>query len=152
MRLLIQRAAHASVTIDGAVKSSIGSGLLVFAGFCEGDDEALIDPMVQKLTGLRIFEDDWGKMNLSVKDTGGEILAVSQFTLYADCRKGRRPSFTNAMPPDRAKELYKLFIRALAQAMGAEPATGEFGADMKIELLNDGPVTIMLDSDEIVRR
>ena len=150
MRVLIQRVKNASVTIDGVLKSSIEKGLLVFVGFCEEDTENLIEPMAQKFAGLRIFEDENEKMNLSVSDVGGEILIVSQFTLYADCRKGRRPSFTNAMAPAVANEYYEKFISAVESITGVAPKTGEFGADMKVELLNDGPVTIMLDSKEIL--
>lgn len=150
MRALIQRVKHASVTIDGNLKSSIENGLLVFLGFCESDTEAVIEPLAQKLAGLRIFEDENGRMNLSVADTDGEILVVSQFTLYADCRKGRRPSFTNAMAPDSANGYYERFVKVLGGITGKTPKTGEFGADMKVELLNDGPVTIMLDSKEIL--
>lgn len=150
MRALIQRVKHASVTIDGKVKSSIEKGLLVFVGFADGDTQDLIEPIAKKLSGLRIFEDENEKMNLSVSDVDGEILVVSQFTLYADCKKGKRPSFTNAMAPDLANEYYEKFVNLLADMTGKEIKTGEFGADMKVELLNDGPVTIMLDSAEIL--
>lgn len=150
MRALIQRVKHASVTIDGVVKSSIEKGLLVFVGFAEGDTEGLIEPIAKKLSGLRIFEDENEKMNLSVSDVDGEILVVSQFTLYADCKKGKRPSFTNAMAPSLANEYYEKFVKLLESITEKEVKTGEFGADMKVELLNDGPVTIMLDSKEIL--
>jgi len=150
VRALIQRVKHASVTIDGKVKSSIEKGLLVFVGFADGDTQDLIEPIAKKLSGLRIFEDENEKMNLSVSDVDGEILVVSQFTLYADCKKGKRPSFTNAMAPDLANEYYEKFVNLLADMTGKEIKTGEFGADMKVELLNDGPVTIMLDSAEIL--
>ena len=150
MRALIQRVKHASVTIDGVVKSSIEKGLLVFVGFAEGDTEGLIEPIAKKLSGLRIFEDENEKMNLSVSDVDGEILVVSQFTLYADCKKGKRPSFTNAMAPSLANEYYEKFVKLLEDMTQKEVKTGEFGADMKVELLNDGPVTIMLDSKEIL--
>ena len=150
MRALIQRVKHASVTIDGVVKSSIEKGLLVFVGFAEGDTEGLIEPIAKKLSGLRIFEDENEKMNLSVSDVDGEILVVSQFTLYADCKKGKRPSFTNAMAPSLANEYYEKFVKLLENITEKEVKTGEFGADMKVELLNDGPVTIMLDSKEIL--
>jgi len=150
LRVLIQRVKNASVTIDGELKSSIEKGLLVFVGFCEEDTENLIEPMAQKFAGLRIFEDENEKMNLSVSDVNGEILVVSQFTLYADCKKGRRPSFTNAMNPAKANEYYEKFVKVVSDITGKSPKTGEFGADMKIQLLNDGPVTIMLDSKEII--
>lgn len=150
MRALIQRVKYASVTIDGSVKSNIENGLLVFVGFCRDDTEALLKPMAEKLAGLRIFEDENGKMNLSVSDTDGEILVVSQFTLYADCRKGRRPSFTNAMEPGIANDYYEKFVKLLFDITTKMPKTGKFGADMKVELLNDGPVTIMLDSAQIL--
>ena len=150
MRALIQRVKHASVTIDGVVKSSIEKGLLVFVGFAEGDTQDLIEPIAKKLSGLRIFEDENEKMNLSVSDVDGEILVVSQFTLYADCKKGKRPSFTNAMAPSLANEYYEKFVKLLESITEKEVKTGEFGADMKVELLNDGPVTIMLDSKEIL--
>lgn len=150
MRALIQRVKHASVTIDGVVKSSIEKGLLVFVGFAEGDTEGLIEPIAKKLSGLRIFEDENEKMNLSVSDVDGEILVVSQFTLYADCKKGKRPSFTNAMAPSLANEYYEKFVKLLESITEKEVKTGEFGADMKVELLNDGPVTITLDSKEIL--
>lgn len=151
MRILIQRVKNASVTIDGELFSSIEKGILALVGFCEGDTEDLLEPMAKKMAGLRIFEDENEKMNLSVEDIGGEVLSVSQFTLYADCRKGRRPSFTGAMKPDTASEFYEKFNSILAQITGKEPKTGVFGADMKVELLNDGPVTVMLDSNEIVK-
>ena len=150
MRALIQRVKHASVTIDGVVKSSIEKGLLVFVGFAGDDTEGLIEPIAKKLSGLRIFEDENEKMNLSVSDVDGEILVVSQFTLYADCKKGKRPSFTNAMAPSLANEYYEKFVKLLEDITQKEVKTGEFGADMKVELLNDGPVTIMLDSKEIL--
>lgn len=152
MRILIQRVKNASVTIDGQLKSSINHGLLALVGFCEGDREDYLRPMAEKMANLRIFEDENGKMNLSCIDTSGEILAVSQFTLYADCSHGRRPSFTDAMKPDTANEYYEKFVKLLEDITGKEIKTGEFGADMKIELLNDGPVTIMLDSAEIVKK
>ena len=122
----------------------------MFVGFAEGDTEGLIEPIAKKLSGLRIFEDENEKMNLSVSDVDGEILVVSQFTLYADCKKGKRPSFTNAMAPSLANEYYEKFVKLLESITEKEVKTGEFGADMKVELLNDGPVTIMLDSKEIL--
>ena len=152
MRALIQRVKHASVTIDGVVKSSIEKGLLVFVGFAEGDTEGLIEPIAKKLSGLRIFEDENEKMNLSLGDVGGDILAISQFTLYAECKKGRRPSFVEAMNPQKAEEFYNKFVKICEDLTGKRIETGIFGADMKVELLNDGPVTIILDSDEIIKK
>ena len=149
MRILIQRVKNASVTIDGEEKSRISGGLLALVGFCDGDKEEYIRPMAEKMANLRIFEDENEKMNLSCIDIDGEILAVSQFTLYADCSHGRRPSFTNAMKPDPANEYYEKFVKILEEITGKEVKTGEFGADMKVELLNDGPVTVMLDSADM---
>jgi len=147
MRILIQRVKNASVTIDGKLKSKIDAGLLAFVGFCEGDREEYIRPMAEKMANLRIFEDENERMNLSLMDVDGDILAVSQFTLYADCSHGRRPSFTEAMKPDTANEYYEKFVSVLKELCGKEIKTGEFGADMKVELLNDGPVTIVMDSE-----
>ena len=152
MRILLQRVKRASVTIDGSLHSSIEHGLLALVGFCEGDKEEYILPMAQKMAGLRIFEDENEKMNLSVGDADGDILAVSQFTLYADCSHGRRPSFINALKPDTAEEYYNKFVKALAEITGRDIATGVFGEDMKVELLNDGPVTVMLDSEDIIKK
>ncbi len=152
MRILIQRVKNASVTIDGNVRGSIEHGLLAFVGFREGDREDYILPMAQKMAGLRIFEDENGKMNLSVTDVGGDILAISQFTLYADCSHGRRPSFVNALNPAQASEYYDEFVRVLGEITASKIQTGEFGADMKVELLNDGPVTVMLDSKDIIKQ
>lgn len=151
MRILLQRVKSASVTIDGKVKSSIGQGLLAFVGFSEGDKEEYILPMAQKMAGLRIFEDENEKMNLSFSDVGGDILVVSQFTLYADCSHGRRPSFIGAMKPDTAEDYYNKFVDTLGDITGKDIGTGSFGADMKVELVNDGPVTIILDSCDIVK-
>jgi len=151
MRILLQRVKYASVKVDGEVIASIDDGILALVGFCEGDRDEYILPMAQKLAGLRIFEDENEKMNLSVSDIGGRILAVSQFTLYADCSHGRRPSFVNALKPDLASGYYELFVEKLGEITGTKIETGKFGADMKVELLNDGPVTIVLDSDEIVK-
>ena len=150
MRIILQRVKHACVAINGKINGKIEKGFLVLVGFKEGDEESYIKPMAEKLTGLRIFEDENEKMNLSVSDVDGVILVVSQFTLYADCKKGKRPSFTNAMAPSLANEYYEKFVKLLEDMTGKEVKTGEFGADMKVELLNDGPVTIMLDSKEIL--
>jgi len=151
MRLVLQRVKYASVTVDGSISGKIEKGFLVLVGFKEGDKESFIKPMAEKMTGLRIFEDEDEKMNLSLADVGGDILAVSQFTLYADCRKGRRPSFTGAMNPAQAEEFYEKFVKTCEDITGKKVERGIFGADMKVELLNDGPVTIILDSDEIVK-
>lgn len=151
MRIVIQRVKNASVKIDGTVKGAIGQGILALVGFCEDDTEQLLEPMAEKMINLRIFEDSDEKMNLSLTDVGGELLAISQFTLYADCRKGRRPSFTSAKRPDEAEALYDKFVEVCEMKLGHKIQTGSFGADMKVELLNDGPVTIILDSTEIVK-
>ena len=148
MRFVIQRVKHASVAIDGEVRSEIGRGLLVLIGIGQEDDEKTADKMVQKLVNMRIFEDLDGRTNLGLKDVEGELMLISQFTLYADCRKGNRPSFTAAGAPDMAEQLYEYIKDRCA---GHIPAvrSGEFGADMKVELLNDGPFTVILDSAEI---
>jgi D-tyrosyl-tRNA(Tyr) deacylase len=145
MRAVLQRVREASVTVDGATVGQIGPGLLVLLGVGKADTEADLDFMVDKIPALRIFEDDAGKMNRSLLDTSRAMLAVSQFTLYADTRKGRRPSFTDAMEPERAKQLYALFCER-CRALGLTVAEGVFAADMKVSLVNDGPVTITLDS------
>ncbi|MBQ4630350.1 MAG: D-tyrosyl-tRNA(Tyr) deacylase [Clostridia bacterium] len=152
MRIVIQRVKRASVTVDGEITGKIGQGFLALVGFCETDDDSLLDPMADKMVGLRVFEDSDEKMNLSLGDVDGELLAVSQFTLYADCKKGRRPSFVFAKKPDEANRLYEKFVEICEQKMGKKVQTGIFGADMAVELLNDGPVTIILDSDEIVKK
>jgi D-tyrosyl-tRNA(Tyr) deacylase len=146
MRVVIQRVSKASVTIDDKAFSSIGNGMLVLAGFEHADTTEDLDWMSAKMINLRIFNDHTGVMNLSVKETGGEILLVSQFTLHASTKKGNRPSYIRSAPPDAAIPLYELFIRKVAEQLGKEVKTGIFGADMKIDLLNDGPVTIIIDS------
>jgi D-tyrosyl-tRNA(Tyr) deacylase len=148
MRLLIQRVTQASVRIDGEVVGEIGHGLLVLIGITAQDTPAIADRLIRKALDLRIFEDGEGKMNRGVEEVSGGLLLVSQFTLYANCRKGRRPSFIDAAPPPIAQPLYEHCIR-VAQASGLTVQTGRFGADMKISLINDGPVTIMLDSAEL---
>lgn len=148
MRFLIQRVAHAAVEVEGRTIGSIGKGILVFAGISGTDTEAIADKMVRKLVGLRIFEDENGKTNLDLKTVGGEMLIISQFTLYADCKKGNRPSFTNAGAPGPAEKLYQYIIRRCRQE-AAKVEEGSFGAEMKVSLLNDGPFTIWLDSEEI---
>ena len=151
MRAELQREKHAKVTIDGRVSGEIGTGFLILLGVAPEDtpEEALY--LAKKCVGLRVFEDENDKMNLALADVGGKILAVSQFTLYADCRKGKRPNFTRAAKGDQARELYEYFVDC-CRGLGVETQTGEFGADMKVELLNDGPVTIMLDTDELIRK
>ncbi|WP_026351260.1 D-aminoacyl-tRNA deacylase [Hymenobacter aerophilus] len=146
MRLVLQRVRHARVTVEGRVTGQIGPGLLVLAGFAPDDDAAILDRLARKMVQLRIFADDEGKMNRSVLDVGGEVLVVSQFTLLADTRKGNRPSYIGAAPPPLAVPLYEQFVALVAGLLGRPVATGEFGADMQVELLNDGPVTIVLDS------
>ncbi len=144
MRLVIQRVSQASVEVNSEIVGRIGRGWLVLIGVQSSDGTAAVSYLVDKLINLRAFNDPDGKMNLSVRDIEGEILLVSQFTLYADCRKGRRPSFTQAAPPDLANKIYTDFVTATKQA-GLKVETGQFGADMKVDLLNDGPVTFILD-------
>lgn len=146
MRTVIQRVRHASVTIDGQVHSAIGNGLLLLLGVEESDTSEDVDWLVRKVVGLRIFDDEQGVMNRSVMDIGGEALVVSQFTLYASYKKGNRPSWLRAARHDISIPLYEEFCRKLSEAMGKPVGTGEFGADMKVELLNDGPVTICMDT------
>lgn len=152
MRIIIQRVKHASVTIDGEITGKIGRGFMALVGFCEGDKEDYLRPMAEKMIWLRVFEDENERMNLSLADVGGDILAVSQFTLYADCKKGRRPSFVSAMKPDTASGFYDKFVGICEEITQKKVQTGIFGADMKVDLLNDGPVTIILDSDEIIKK
>ncbi len=149
MRFVIQRVTHASCTVDGEVTGKIGKGFLVFIGISQSDTKEIADKMIKKLIGMRIFDDENGKTNLSLSDVDGEILLISQFTLYADCKKGNRPSYTNAGAPDMANELYEYIIAQCRQLYG-KAEKGIFGADMKIDLLNDGPFTILLDSAEIM--
>lgn len=149
MRAIIQRVTHASVTIDGAVKGAIGQGLMILLGVSEGDSEAEAVYLADKCTGLRIFTDENDKMNLSAADIGGSLLVISQFTLYGDCRKGKRPSFVRAARPEQAIPLYEKFLERCRES-GLPVETGEFGADMQVELLNDGPVTIVMDTAEML--
>jgi len=146
MRAVIQRVASASVTIDGAVKSAIGQGLLILLGIGHEDGPEDIDWLVKKVAGLRIFDDEAGVMNCSIVDVGGEALVVSQFTLMASTRKGNRPSYIGAAGHELAIPLYEHFCAALSSAIGRPVGTGEFGADMKVALVNDGPVTICIDT------
>lgn len=146
MRILIQRVKKASVTIDNIVKSSINKGLLIFVGICDEDSKEDIQWLVKKVVNIRLFDDENGVMNLSLLDTGGELLAVSQFTLMASTKKGNRPSYIKAAKPEISIPLYEEFCKEIEAALGKKIGTGEFGADMKVELLNDGPVTIFIDS------
>ncbi len=148
MRALIQRVSQAAVSIEGSECGSIGKGYLILLGVGQNDNKHEAELLFNKIFGLRIFEDDAGKTNLSLADVGAEMLIVSQFTLYADCKKGRRPSFTSAAPPRQAEHLYEYFV-SLARASVARVATGEFGAMMEVSLVNDGPFTIWLDTDEL---
>lgn len=149
MKFVIQRVREARVDVDNEMIGSIGHGLLVFVGISDSDDKRIADKMVDKMTKLRIFDDEEGKTNLSISDVGGEFLIISQFTLYADCKKGNRPSFINAGKPQKANELYEYIINEVAKR-GFKTEHGRFGADMKVSLLNDGPFTILLDSAEIL--
>lgn len=149
MKFVIQRVREASVTVNGEVIGSIGHGLLVFVGVADSDSNEIADKMIDKMTKLRIFDDAEGKTNLSIADVGGEFLIISQFTLYADCRKGNRPSFILAGKPDMAEAMYEYIISEVRRK-GFRAEHGAFGADMKVALLNDGPFTIVLDSDELI--
>ena len=148
MRAVIQRVSRAQVSVDGEVCGRIENGLLVLLGVGKADTESDVDYLVEKIIGLRTFEDGNGKMNLSVIDTGGSILAVSQFTLYGDVRRGKRPSFDDAAPPEPARQLYEHFVTKV-RAAGLVCETGRFQAMMQVELVNDGPVTILLDSAKV---
>lgn len=151
MRILVQRVKNASVIIDGQLFSQIKQGYLLLVGFSNNDDENIVELMTQKLLNLRICDDSDGKMNLSIIDTKGELLSVSQFTLYADSSKGRRPSFIDACNPERAVQLYDYFNDNLRKS-GLKVETGKFRAEMDVQLVNSGPITIMLDSDIIIKR
>lgn len=146
MRVVLQRVSSASVTVNDQELGAIGQGYMLLVAIQDADKEAELDYLVRKITGLRVFEDEAGKMNLSIQDVGGSILSISQFTLYADTRRGNRPSFTDAGAPAYAEKMYDQFNTKLA-ATGLTVATGEFGADMKVSLVNDGPVTIIFDTD-----
>lgn len=149
MKVVVQRSKNSRVTIDGKVNGSIDHGYVLLVGFTDGDTEEIIDKMIKKILNLRIFEDENEKMNLSIQDVNGQILSISQFTLYADSKKGNRPSFINAMNPTDASKLYDIFNEKLSKEIYTE--TGIFGADMKVEIYNDGPVTIILDSEELFK-
>jgi D-tyrosyl-tRNA(Tyr) deacylase len=144
MRVVLQRVSRASVTIDGRVAGAIGRGFCLLVGFAHADTAEQVDWMAEKVAGLRLFADAEGKMNLGLEEVGGSVLVISQFTLYGDAAKGRRPSFIDAARPDIAIPLYERFIAAL-RSRGLETATGEFGADMQLEIHNDGPVTLILE-------
>ena len=148
MRFVIQRVTEASVTIDGEISGKIGKGYLVLIGVADTDTKEIADKMIRKMIGLRIFEDEQGKTNLSLADVDGGLLLVSRFTLYANCKRGNRPSFIEAGKPDMANEMYEYIIGKCRKSLD-EVQTGEFGADMKVQLLNDGPFTILLDSDQL---
>ena len=149
MRFVIQRVKNANVQVDEQIVGNINHGLLVFVGICESDTKEIADKMIKKLIGLRIFEDENGKTNLDLKTVNGNMLIISQFTLYADCRKGNRPSFVHAGSPEMANQLYEYILDECAKSF-PDIQHGIFGADMKVSLLNDGPFTIILDSEEIV--
>lgn len=147
MRAVVQRVSRCRVTVDGKTVGEIGAGMLVLLGVAKADNEAAADYLAEKIIGLRIFEDDAGKMNLSVLDKRGQVLVVSQFTLYGDVRRGKRPSFDAAARPEEARRLYEYFVEKVRSA-GLRCETGEFQAMMQVELVNEGPVTIMLDSEK----
>lgn len=151
MKIVIQRVLEAEVSIDGKTQGKIGKGLLLFLGVGAEDTKEIADKFLEKIRKLRIFEDAEGKTNLSLQDVEGEILVVSQFTLYADCRKGNRPSFINSAPPAMAEELYEYFLATCKAKLG-KVEHGQFGADMKVSLVNDGPFTIVLDDAAILRK
>ena len=149
MKAVIQRVTYAGVTVEGKVTGKIDKGLMILVGVAPTDTIDVLYTIAEKCAGLRIFKDENGKMNLSVTDIGGRVLAISQFTLYADCKKGKRPSFTDAASGEFANDMYLKFVKILEEIIKDKVETGIFGADMKVELLNDGPVTIILDSDNL---
>ncbi len=149
MRVILQRSKSSKVTIDSKINGQIDKGYVALVGFTDGDNKDIVDKMVTKIINLRVFEDENEKMNLSILDTKGSILSISQFTLYANCTKGNRPSFVEALNPDDATKLYDYFNKKLSEYLHVE--TGIFGSDMKVEIYNDGPVTIVLDSNELFK-
>ena len=149
MRIVVQRCSRAEVRIDGVSVGKIGQGFMLLVGITETDTTAEADLLAKKIAQLRVFEDEAGKMNLAIRDVEGAILSISQFTLYADCRKGNRPSFIRAARPEQASPLYDYFNETLRTTYGLTVETGRFGADMKVDFINDGPVTILLDTDEL---
>ena len=149
MRVVIQRCARAEVRIEGEIAGAIGRGFMLLVGITDGDTKAEVDLLAKKVAQMRVFEDAEGKMNLSLHDVGGAILSISQFTLYADCRHGNRPSFTRAGSPEAANKLYEHAVETLRNTYGVRVQTGSFGADMKVRLCNDGPFTVLLDSAEL---
>ena len=149
MRAVLTKVKHASVTIDGEVKGKIGKGFLILLGVAPDDTDEKCRKMADKLCSLRIFDDENDKINLSLDDVGGELLIISQFTLYGNCRKGRRPSFTDAANPELGERLYEQFLADCA-SLGYPPQHGRFGADMKVESINDGPVTLILDTEQLM--
>ncbi len=151
MKFVIQRVLKSSVSVDGEVVGAIDRGYMVLVGLGQGDDESIADKMIDKMVKLRIFEDEEGKTNLSIDDVGGQILLVSQFTLYANCKKGNRPSFIDALDPAESERLYEYIVKKTSERI-AVVEKGIFGADMKVEILNDGPFTVILDSDEIIKK
>lgn len=151
MRIVLQRCSRAEVRIDGNIVGQIGKGFVLLVGITDGDSSAEADYLAKKVAQMRVFEDAEGKMNLGLKEVDGSILSISQFTLYADCRKGNRPSFIRAARPEVAKPLYEYFNQHLRTEYGLQVETGRFGADMKVDFINDGPVTIILDSQEMGR-
>ena len=149
MKAVVTRVASASVTIDGVVEGAIDKGYLILLGVGPNDTEAVCDKLADKICNLRVFEDENGKMNLGLSDVGGQVLVVSQFTLYGNCRKGRRPSFADAADPELGERLYEQFLKD-CESLGYPPQHGRFGADMKVESINDGPVTLILDTDQLM--
>ena len=149
MRVVVQRCSRAEVRIDGTVVGTIGRGFMLLVGVTDGDTKVEADVIAKKVAQMRVFEDEHGKMNLSLHEVSGAILSISQFTLYADCKKGNRPSFIKAARPETAEPLYDYFNEVLRTQYGLQVETGRFGADMKVDFINDGPVTILLDSSEL---